>query len=337
MTPHAPCRWDLPMSDLDDRLADYLAAAELATVFGGAVLDADDIGIRAMAYAVAGWPVFPLQPRSKQPAIAGGQGFKDASTDPLRVCTWWAMEYPGANIGWVPDWDKVIVLDLDRHSAGQDGIARFKELTGSVHPETMVVQSGGGGMHVFYNRPEGRISGEGLKKKFGLAHGIDLKVSGYLVAPGSVHPDTGRQYTGIISPLADLPYSIARMIVVPERVIVPRTTGATYEGNSIADWFTATATWAAILLPHGWTCITADTEGHGALWRHPAATAPQSAMIDRYGQLHVFSWNTEFESSQGAGSGMGYTKFKAFAVLNHGGDMTKAAIHLQELKWELGQ
>lgn len=320
------------MSDLNDLLSDYVATALLAKEFGPLVVSADDRGMRAVAYAANGWRVFPLM--GKVPLTS--DGFHSATTDLVQIFTWWGIKHPGANIGWVPDWDKVMVLDLDRHGKGQDGIARYKQLTGTEarFADTMRIETGGDGIHLFYQRPAGQITGRILTERFGQGHGIDIRTNGYLVAPGSTHPDTHRDYVGMISDIAPLPYSLARVLVEPERVIVPKT-ASTYQGSSIADWFTATATWEGVLEPHGWILIGADGDQPGAKWRHPSATAPWSGIIDQFGQLHVFSPNTPFEPSQGRNSGTGYTKFKGFAILNHSGDMTAAAIHLQELKWSI--
>ena len=320
------------MSELEDRLADFVAVAELTKEFGAAIVSSDDIGYRAAAYAMAGWRVFPL--RGKQPLTS--DGFHSATTDLTQVFKWWAIQFPGANIGWVPDWDKTLVLDLDRHQKGQDGLARYKQLTGEEprFANTMQVQSGGGGLHLIYQRPAGQITGRVLTERFGTGHGVDVRTNGYLVGPGSVHPDSGRSYEGMISEMAPLPYSLTRVLVEPERVQVPRT-ATTYAGTSIADWFTETATWSGILEPHGWVLIVADGDQPGAKWKHPNATAPWSAIVDEHGNLHVFSPNTPFEPSQGRNSGTGATRFKAFSILNHAGDMTRAAIALQEMKWEI--
>ena len=53
----------------------------------------------ALAYAEAGWEVFPL--RGKVPAIPkadGGKGVLDATTDLEQVAAWW-HRMPDANIG----------------------------------------------------------------------------------------------------------------------------------------------------------------------------------------------------------------------------------------------
>lgn len=322
------------MSDLNDKLADYVAVATLAGEFGADILSSDDTGLRAAVYASAGWKVFPL--KGKQPLTKNG--FHDATTDLVQIFKWWGIEFPGANIGWVPDWDTTLVLDLDRHGDKQDGVARYKQLTGTEarFADTMRVISGGDGVHLFFQRPSGQITGRILTERFGTGHGIDVRTNGYLVAPGSTHPDTGRTYEGSIGDIAALPYALTRVLVEPERVVVPRT-ASTYVGTSIADWFTSTATWESILDPHGWTVIGNDGNQPGSKWRHPNATAPWSAIVDQYGQLHIFSPNTPFEPSQGRNSGTGYTRFKAYCILECAGDMTRGAIQLQEMKWEIEQ
>ncbi|MEZ0363419.1 AAA family ATPase [Mycobacterium sp. pUA109] len=96
-----------------------------------------------------------------------------------------------------------------------------------------------------------------------------------------------------------------------------------YDGESIAERYKAEHTWADILEPHGWRCRTADPDADGAIWLHPTHTSDCSATI-KNGCLFVYSPNTPFEVTT-SGSPHGYTKFHAYAVLNHGGDMSAAA------------
>ena len=63
----------------------------------------------ALGYARAGWPVFPIIPRDKNPITPNG--FKDATTDGDRVRQWWE-QHPGANIGLVPGRAGLIVIDI---------------------------------------------------------------------------------------------------------------------------------------------------------------------------------------------------------------------------------
>ena len=57
---------------------------------------ADDRNLRAaLAYAKAGWRVFPCIPGEKVPATS--HGVKDATTDPAQIRAWWARN-PGRNV-----------------------------------------------------------------------------------------------------------------------------------------------------------------------------------------------------------------------------------------------
>ena len=85
--------------------------------------------------------------------------------------------------------------------------------------------------------------------------------------------------------------------------------------------------WADVLEPHGWRC-PAHPDEDGAIWLHPTATSSCSATI-RNGCLFVYSPNTPFDVTEG-GSPKGYTKFRAYAVLEHGGDMSAAARALSQ-------
>ncbi len=78
-----------------------------------------------------------------------------------------------------------------------------------------------------------------------------------------------------------------------------------------------------MLTTHGWLCVAGDGDSDGSRWRHPNATSDSSASI-AHGCLFVFSPNTEFEPTD-FGDTHGYTLFRAYAVLEHNGDMKAAA------------
>lgn len=98
---------------------------------------------------------------------------------------------------------------------------------------------------------------------------------------------------------------------------------STFTGGSVADRFAANTSWSQILGPHGWRCASADGDGDGAIWLHPRHTSSCSATI-RNGCLFVYSTNTPFNVTESSNPN-GYTKFRAYAVLEHGGDMSAAA------------
>jgi len=145
-----------------------------------------------------------------------------------------------------------------------------------------------------------------------------------VVLPPSIHPDTGKPYIRIEAPVAAPPdWLIALLRPEPAPPPRPRRSSSMFTGPSIADQFAAATSWTDILTPHSWTCLSADPDADGARWLHPTATSSCSATI-RYGCLFVYSTNTPFNITE-SGDRHGYTKFRAFAVLDHGGDMSAAA------------
>ncbi len=94
-------------------------------------------------------------------------------------------------------------------------------------------------------------------------------------------------------------------------------------GTRPGDDYENKTTWDDILTPHGWVKVT--TRGSTIYWRRPgksegiSATTGNAADRDR---LYVFSTSTDFEPE------IPYTKFAAYALLNHGGDYQAAARQL---------
>lgn len=305
-----------PTFELVDVVADCIEQ------LGATVIESDDMAAFAVEYAAAGWEVFPLN--GKIPAIpkrAGGRGVLDATTDRTQIAAWWAM-YPGANIG-LRVAPHAIVIDTDPRHGGDVGLADLIDQFGPL-PTTLTSASGrgDGGRHYFFRRPFGRLTSRRLPR------GIDLKTNGgYVVAPPSIHPDTGGRYTWVDeAPIADPPPWLTELLAQPPPVLNIGTKGAKgtkLGGTSVADAFTETSSWTEILEPHGWRCTSPDPDADGAVWLHPAATSACSASV-RHGCLFVWSPNTPFDVSE-PGSPAGLTKFRAFAHLNHGGDLSAAA------------
>ncbi len=142
-----------------------------------------------------------------------------------------------------------------------------------------------------------------------------------MVLPPSIHPATGRPYTLIDRPVAAPPDWLVTLLrpEPPKTTAAKGSSGGTFSGPSIADQFSANTSWADILEPHGWESIAGDPDR----WLHPTATSSCSATI-RNGCLFVYSPNTPFDVTEG-GSPKGYTRFRAYAVLNHDGDLSAAA------------
>lgn len=137
----------------------------------------------ALALAASDWEVLPLN--GKVPRTH--HGVDDASADAHQVRQWWTR-WPEANIGArVPN--ALLVFDVDPRNGGLRG---WRHLTSGLFvPDTCTVTSGrgDGGTHRYFIRPDGPITSTKVP------HGIDVKKSGYMVMPPSLHPATGQPYT----------------------------------------------------------------------------------------------------------------------------------------------
>lgn len=158
----------------------------------------------ALRYADSGWRVFPLHgivagqctcglkcdspgkhPRTKQ-------GLKDATVDMDLIESWWTR-WPESNIGiatgpesglWVVDIDNKRSVEVGHRlvGVGDHSIAEM-EYEHDPFPETWIVETGGGGRHLYFSWTPG-CGGN----RASLRPGIDIRGDGgYVVAPPSVH------------------------------------------------------------------------------------------------------------------------------------------------------
>lgn len=142
---------------------------------------------KAIEYAGLGQSVFPLH--GKAP-IKGSRGLLDATRDADAIRSMWR---PDANVGIATgDPSGVWVLDIDPEHGGEDSLLALQVAHDDL-PETLTVRTGGGGRHFYWLMP----SGVEVRNRAGLGDdgGIDVRgTGGYVVAPPSIHPDTGARY-----------------------------------------------------------------------------------------------------------------------------------------------
>ena len=148
---------------------------------------------------------------------------------------------------------------------------------------------------------------------------------------GPVHP-TGRPYVQVRGGVATIAtiaaderaelYALARSL---DRMPKPAPhqprdrDGSGGTGDRPGDDLGRRASWLDILGPHGWVPVF---ERNGTTyWRRPGKTEGVSATTDYQGNglLWVFTASTEFEPDTS------YSKFGAYATLEHGGDFGAAA------------
>jgi hypothetical protein len=138
----------------------------------------------ALAYGADALPVLPLAPGLKVPAIKGGNGFYDATTNPETIKRFWRI--PDRNIG-VPTgiasgfW----VLDIDP-PRGEQEIHRLQaEHAHDPLPPTRTVITPRGGRHLWF-----KYTGPVPSSIGKIASNIDVKADGgYVVVAPSITVD----------------------------------------------------------------------------------------------------------------------------------------------------
>jgi len=145
----------------------------------------------AQHLASRGWPVFPLAPGTKRPAIKAWE--QRATTDPDRIRRCWHAG-AGFGIGIACGPSRLVVLDLDpaTPAGGPDGASALTALAqtrGVQLAPTFTVATPRGGTHLYYATPPGVQ----LRNTAGtLAPHVDTRAAGgYVVGPGTVLPGGG--------------------------------------------------------------------------------------------------------------------------------------------------
>lgn len=163
----------------------------------------------ATAASQRGWPVIPLRPGTKIPAIPRWEA--QASSDPDQLCRWWdAAAY---NVGIACGPAQLVVVDLDalgadeepvqwggqRFRHGRDLLAALAEQLGELDPiDTYRVASPSNGQHRYFQAPPGiQLRNTVGQRGRGLGPLIDIRSHGGLItAAGSVirTPSGARYY-----------------------------------------------------------------------------------------------------------------------------------------------
>ncbi|MCX6057760.1 MAG: bifunctional DNA primase/polymerase [Chloroflexi bacterium] len=140
----------------------------------------------AQLFRTMGIAVIPLRHRGKEPAshMMGGTWEKYKTTLPAEydVMNWLYSDWH--NYGVVAGWGNLAMIDFDDQQAYEIWKAYFVTLRG-LYGSPFIVRSARGA-HVYI-----RLFGNYANQK---RRGVDVKVHGYCVGPGSVHP-SGAIYT----------------------------------------------------------------------------------------------------------------------------------------------
>lgn len=182
----------------------------------------------AREYVANGWPVFVLG-RSKRPVAnceachAAGpdhdrarcgcltcHGFYAATTDLDRVAAMLAAVPRGLLAIRAGTVSGLLVVDIDPRNGGQ--------LDRELMPPTAAVATGGGGWHLYYQHP-----GVPTVAELPGHPGVDIKGDGgYVTAPPSVHPDTGKPYRWVVQRApAEMPPALRAVVTRPPAPVPP--------------------------------------------------------------------------------------------------------------------
>lgn len=175
---------------------------------------------QALAYADEDYAVFPVhtirggnctcgrrcRAPGKHPKISGG--FKSASTNQNQIRGWFDKD---ANIGIATGKPSgLVVIDVDKKNGGYDSLEKLERAHGAWREHTLIAQTGGGGIHLFY-----KYQGNEIRSRVNaLGRGIDIRADGgYVVVSPSMH-SSGQIYSwseGFYPP-AELPYDLEQEI-----------------------------------------------------------------------------------------------------------------------------
>jgi hypothetical protein len=133
-----------------------------------------------LGYAARGWYVFPLKPKSKEPATR--RGFYDATINPAKLERWFARGFPynvGIRTGLLSG---VMVVDVDG-TDGKTSLHRLWREYGPL-PKTLASRTHRGG-HLWF-----AIDVPIPSSTKRIAPGIHIRANGgYVVVPPSIHPN----------------------------------------------------------------------------------------------------------------------------------------------------
>ena len=311
----------------------------------------------ARAFATAGISVIPVRlDGSKRPALDTWKPYQHEHATPDRLDAWFADGRRGLAIVCGAVSGNLVCLDIEGRAAAAGALVQLvghaqaagigdalaRAMTG--YTET----TPSGGVHIMWRVDDAPVAGNTkLARRPGdRPHTVDVLVEtrgegGYAVVAPTVDPVAGAWTMQAGGPAtiatlsaeeSDALLDLARLLdEMPAREPAPAapatfrhpSTGQHGDGVAPGDDFNIRATWVDILGPHGWTPVY--TRGNVTYWRRPGKRIGISATTgyargDITGdRLYVFTTSTEFDAETS------YSKFAAYAHLEHGGDLSAAA------------
>ena len=296
----------------------------------------------AIAYTRAGISVIPVRPdSSKAPACQWKQFQMRIPTPPELGRLFTSRSGIAAICGRVSG--NLEVIDFEKAASFENWLGLIETQDQALTRTLVIVSTPSGGHHVYYRCNDGIEGNQKLAMSDAGKVLIETRgEKGYVLTVGSppaCHPAM-KPYTLLQGDL--IPGSGEHCIpnlTAAQRALLLDTARAFNQdrrkwreycqnddrhyggnGNRPGDLFNRRATWDEVIGRHGWMVVRGM--GDETLWRRPGKDCGSSATTNYKGsdRLYVFSTNAtplEYETS--------YSKFEAYAVLEHGGDFGAAA------------
>jgi putative DNA primase/helicase len=305
----------------------------------------DAILHEARRLVAAGLSVIPIRPDgSKRPTVPWKLYQMRLPTD-AELVQWFQHQTVGLAIIGGAVSGHVEILDFEEASVFERFSILVEELCPGLITRLPLTETPADGRHCPYRceQIEGNLK---LAQRLGPERRPEVLVetrgeAGYAIippSPAACHP-LKRPYMLLRGDLAAIPtitpeerrllLNATRAFntyVKPERAIIAAPSHRLgpklwQEGGRPGDDYNARAEWASLLQAHGWTCI--GHRGEITLWRRPGKAGSGISATENYAGsdvLYVFSSNAyPFEPETA------YSKFAAYALLEHDGDFIAAA------------
>lgn len=304
---------------------------------------------QATDYTRLNMSVLPIRvDGTKRPALLEWKHLQKSIPAQHEIDSWSAGTGLGIVCGAVSG--NLEILDIDDHDWLPDFLEQLDSLGGmDIWEKLTVVRTPRPGYHLYYRCKDVTIPGNQklayrppeIGEKNPKTKIETRGEGGYGIAPGSppaVH-EMNKPYELIQGTFAGIPVisgeerailiQAARSLTryIPPKAqewTVKRDANPGVRGTRPGDVFSDRVSWADILKPHGWTMV--KSHGSVVFWRQPEkANKGHSATTGYAGVDILFNFSSNAAPFD---PNTGYTKFTAYAYLNHAGDFKAAAMDL---------
>jgi hypothetical protein len=158
-------------------------------------------------------PIFPCGPH-KRPLVK--DNLNVATRDETQICEWW-IDNPDALIGMpTGPASGMVVLDVDVKN-GIWGFDTLAELGFAILPDTPMVHTPSGGLHVYFRAPEKELRNTVGKRGRGIGPGLDWRgAGGYVILPGPGGYRWDPRHNLCTEPLAEVPLELLPRVCARE-------------------------------------------------------------------------------------------------------------------------